>query len=123
MPTTSEQELSTALGALKRSHPRITSVVLASPDGRSVGDPELAFKNKLMLTGMCAATIAILKKGFMDHQLGSVLHAEITGDNGSIVLIPSGPRWVLCVAIQGKGGVEMLLPSLIQASSRLDVAA
>jgi len=120
MPNTTELEIATALGSLKRSSPRIASAVLASPEGRGVADPDLQFQGKLLLTGMAAASMAIMRKSFNDNHLGSLRHVQVTGDSGTILLIPVGPKAVLCTVVTGTGSLEPVLDAVRSMAGKLD---
>jgi predicted regulator of Ras-like GTPase activity (Roadblock/LC7/MglB family) len=119
MANAAENDLVSALEALKAGNRRIRSVFLSSTQGRFLGSTSLSGTEKVQMAGVSAASIAIASKSVSDLHLGALGQVRIMADGGSILLLSVGARAILTVLVDGDGDLGAFLPEAVRTVDRL----
>jgi len=118
--TAPTEDLITALRAVQAASPGVSAVVLSSVEGRILGSTALTGLEKLRISAVSAASLAIARKGMRELQLGDVRRVHIKGDSGSILLVGVGQTALLTLVIAGEVDMDRLLWDIRKTTERLE---
>lgn len=118
--TTPTEGLTDALRALQGVSPGVSAVVLSSVEGRILASTSLTGMEKVQISAVSAASLAIAGKGTRDLQLGDLKLVHIKGEHGSIVLVGVGRKALLTLIITGEINMDSVLWEARRTAARLE---
>jgi len=99
MSVASADEITKALTALQASARGVNAVLLASTEGRLLGSTIASGTERVQLSAISAAALAIAGKGVRDLHLGDLAQVTIRGKAGAILLFSLGQKAVLSLVL------------------------
>lgn len=118
--TAPTEDLIGGLRALQAASPGVSAVTLSTVEGRILGSTATDGSDRLRISAVSAASLAIGRKGTRDLRLGDVRRIHIRGEQGSILIVGVGQAALLALVIEGEVELERLLREVNKASERLE---
>ena len=105
----SADEVSKELRSLQAASPGISAAFLSGVDGKILGSTAITGMEKVQLSAISAASLAIAKKATGNLQLGELKQVHIEGDTGSVVLLTVGTEAILSLVVGKQTALEPVL--------------
>lgn len=120
MATPAAEDIDGILGCIQANLCGVSGVFLSGVDGRCMGG-RVSGVERVQLSAISAASMAMGKKAADDLQLGDLQQIVINGGRGSIVLLRVGNRAVLTLVLSGTATVDSVLHEARRAVTQLEL--
>ena len=118
MNIASADDVSKELKSLQAASPAISVAFLSGVDGKILGSTTTSGMEKVQLSAISAASLAIAKKATGNLQLGELKQVHIEGDTGSVVLLTVGTQAILSLVVGKQAALEPVMQEARKSRQR-----